>query len=242
MATVKKRKATVPSATPLRQELGRIGYSTIYTLQQSNTVFFYEAGMTIDADGAYRAYHPDNRSGLDYLGNAGRPGNWWALVTDNGKASGNPVIQGANDPAPGFYVSTTSLQDTTKARTDPRRYVDAASVPFIVLPSNGRFGAALGDFCMVYNPAKQKLYGGVFADVGPKGMIGEASIAMASAVGVPGNPKNGGQANGLIYVVFTGSATGWPLALADIQQKAQQLFTQWGGISLLQQVLPEAMA
>lgn len=37
--------------------------------------------------------------------NAGRPDNWWGIVTRHGE----PVIQGANDPAPGCYVSTTSL-------------------------------------------------------------------------------------------------------------------------------------
>jgi len=41
---------------------------------------FYKSEMTIDADGAYRAYNQNN-TGLDYLANAGHPGNWWALVT-----------------------------------------------------------------------------------------------------------------------------------------------------------------
>ena len=44
-------------------------------------VFFYEAGMTIDADGAPNAYHPDN-TGLDDLRNAGAPGNWEGLAKD----------------------------------------------------------------------------------------------------------------------------------------------------------------
>src|SRR5690242_9239867 len=56
--------------------------------------FFYKSGMAIDADGAFRAYHPDDRLGLDSLAHAGRFGNWWALVTDNGKSSGHPVVQG----------------------------------------------------------------------------------------------------------------------------------------------------
>ncbi len=80
--------------------------------------FFFEAGMTIDADGAPDAYHPDN-TGTDHLANAGRPGNWWALATDTGQPSGQPVVQGPGDPNPGFYVSTTALEDRTKARTDP---------------------------------------------------------------------------------------------------------------------------
>ena len=55
--------------------LKRIGYSNINTLDDDNSAFFYESGLMIDADGSYHAYHPDGRSGLDYLGNAGHPGN-----------------------------------------------------------------------------------------------------------------------------------------------------------------------
>ena len=83
--------------------LKRILYSDIHSLQDDSSAFFYESGLMIDADGAYHAYHPDKKSGRDYLGNAGRPGNWWALVTDNGKPSGNPVIQSKSDPAPLYW-------------------------------------------------------------------------------------------------------------------------------------------
>src|SRR6516164_5607669 len=96
--------------------LKRIGGSNIYNLYDDNSDFFYRSGLEIDANGAYHAYHPDGRSGLDYLGNAGQPGNWWALVTDTGQPSGRPVIQTPNDPAPGFYISTTSLEDTACER------------------------------------------------------------------------------------------------------------------------------
>ena len=37
--------------------------------------------MTIDADGAPNAYHPDN-TGLDDLANAGTPGRWEGLAKD----------------------------------------------------------------------------------------------------------------------------------------------------------------
>jgi hypothetical protein len=221
-----------------RQELGRIGYTTVYSLSNGVESFFFEAGMMIDADGAYRAYHRDNKSGLDYLGNAGTSGNWWALVTDNGLKTGKPIIQKATDPAPGFYVSTTSLEDSKKVRTDPRRYVDSETIPYFVLPLNKKFGAKLGDFGVVYNPTKELLCGGVFADTGPAGKIGEASIAMAKAVGVPESPKHGGQAHGLLYVVFPKSGNGWPLTTEVIQQKALALFNAWGGIPKLKELLP----
>lgn len=54
--------------------LKNIGYSNINTLTDDESVFFYESGMEIDADGGYHAYHPDGRSGPDDLGNVGRPG------------------------------------------------------------------------------------------------------------------------------------------------------------------------
>jgi hypothetical protein len=55
--------------------------------------------------GAAHAYLPSDAPGLDFWENAGQPGNWWGIVTDNGLPNGNPVIQTANDPAPGFYIS-----------------------------------------------------------------------------------------------------------------------------------------
>ncbi len=86
--------------------LKRIGYSDINTLDDDDSAFFYESGLMIGADGTYHAYHPDGSSALDYLGNAGQPGNWWALVTDNGQPSGTPLVQTDANPAPGFYIST----------------------------------------------------------------------------------------------------------------------------------------
>jgi hypothetical protein len=53
--------------------LKRIGASNIYTHRDDELGFFYKAGLNIDADGSPHAYHPDGTSGLDHLGNAGRP-------------------------------------------------------------------------------------------------------------------------------------------------------------------------
>ena len=92
-----------------------------------------------------------------------------------------------DDPAPGFYVSSTSLQDKTKDRTDPLRYVDATQIPYIVLPSAVRtnLGAQLGDFAVVINSQSGQLAEAIFADIGPWGKIGEGSIALANNLGNP---------------------------------------------------------
>jgi hypothetical protein len=114
-----------------------------------SSAFFYESGMTIDADGAPNAYHPDN-TGLDDLANAGTPGRWEGLAKD---ADGEPIIQGPNDPFPGYYVSATALADRSKPANDPTRYVDASKIPFVVLPGGmaRQLGARPGDFAVVFN-------------------------------------------------------------------------------------------
>jgi Fungal chitosanase of glycosyl hydrolase group 75 len=217
----------------------RIGYSDIYTLNSSSTAFFYQAGMMIDADGGYHAYHPDGKSGLDLLGNAGRPGNWWALVTDTGKPTGKPVIQKDADPAPGFYISTTSLEDTTCDRKDPHRYVNAESLNFIVLPGRSNLGAKLGDFAVVIRPATGAYDYAVYGDVGPAHKIGEASIGLAHALGVPSSPKTGGVAHGILYFVFPDTARHWPLSQPEIDQYGAALFAKWGGLDKAKECFPD---
>jgi hypothetical protein len=217
----------------------RIGYSDIYTLNSSAAMFFYQSGMEIDADGAYHAYHPDSKSGLDFLGNAGRPGNWWALVTDTGKPTGKPLIQKDDDPAPGFYISTTSLEDTACNRKDPHRYVNAEQLNFIVLPGKLNLGAKLGDFAVAVRPATGAYDYAVYADVGPASKIGEASISLAHALGIPSNPKNGGVAHGILYFVFPGSAKHWPLSQPEVDQYGATLFAKWGGLDRARGCFPD---
>ena len=218
--------------------LKRVGYSDIFSLNDDDSAFFYEAGLMIDADGAYRAYHPDGSSGLDYLGNAGKPGDWWALVTK----SGRPIIQCDSDPAPGYYISTTSLQDETKDATDPRRYVDAESINFFVLPGRLGLGAKLGDFGVVVRPATNNYDYAIYADVGPAAKIGEGSIALAAALGIACNPKCGGTGHGILYLVFPGSAQdpAWPLSQVEIDQHGAALFASWGGLEKVKECFPNA--
>ncbi|MBV8533805.1 MAG: hypothetical protein JO207_08385 [Verrucomicrobia bacterium] len=210
--------------------LKRIGNCNICTHTDDELGFFYASGLNVDADGSPHAYHPDGISGLDHLGNAGRPGNWWALVTHDGKASGNPVIQKANDPAPGFYVSTTSLQNPSFDRKDPRRYVNSEAISFIVLPAGLNLGAKLGDYAVVIRPETGAIAYAVYADVGPAGKIGEGSIALANALGVPSSAKTGGVASGIIYLVLPGSADAFPSSQADIDTAGAAFLAIWGGL------------
>jgi hypothetical protein len=189
------------------------------------SAFFYESGMTIDADGAPNAYHPEN-VGLDDLANAGTPGRWEGLAKD---ADGEPYIQGPDDPFPGFYVSETALADRSKAANDPTRYVDASRIPFIVLPGGTarQLGARPGDFAVVFNQRNGKSAYAIFGDVGPFDRIGEGSMALAENLGIRSDARNGGARRGILYLVFPGSGNGRPRPLEEIHSEGERLLLDW---------------
>jgi len=190
--------------------------------------FFFVSGMTIDADGAPNAYGPDD-TGLDNLANAGVPTHWDGIVTDG---DGNPLIQGERDPFPGYYISCTSLSDRHKKFTDPTRYVDAAKIPYVVLPNDlaDHGGARLGDFAVVMNLRNGKSSYAIYADIGT---TGEGSIALADNLGIWSDARRGGQSDGILYLVFPGSGNLQPRAIDEIQSEVEKLLQDWGGIEKL---------
>src|ERR1700741_1242094 len=167
----------------------------------------YKAKFYIDADGSPRAYGPNN-SGLDWTANAGYTGNWWALVTD---ASGNPIIQGPSEPYPGMYVCATSLYDSNYGLSNPLRYVNSETVPYIAMPQNVLASGNVhpGDVAYVYNTVTGQSCFAIYADAGNNTSIGEGSIYLASQIGVNPNVRTGGTSLGIIdYVVFPNSGFG----------------------------------
>jgi hypothetical protein len=203
-----------------------VGDTAVYAQQSSSTVLTFRSGMSIDADGAPTAYHPDNM-GIDDLQHAGRPGSWHALVTDNNHRSGQPLIQSDNDPAPGYYVSTTSLFDRSKALSDPRRYVNALDIPYIVLPTRLHPGVSLGDLSVVINGRNDRMAFAIYADNGLANRIGEGSVALARQLGVPDSPRTGGVKDDVLYIVFGGSGKNKPLTRTEIQALGRQVYDQW---------------
>lgn len=205
-------------------------------LEHLGSAVVLQSGLAIDVDGSPRAYHPDGHSGLDFLANAGSPGNWWGVVTDDGESSGNPVIQGPSDPAPGFYISATALQDVTKLRTDPRRYVNSETIPYIVLPGSVLKRAdepKIGDLAAVLNKNNGRLSCAIVADVGAPRRLGEGSIALAVRLGAPSDPRSPATP-GFAMVVFPGSGNGQPKTAEEIEAQGSKLFESWGGLKRLQ--------
>jgi hypothetical protein len=207
--------------------------------------------VMIDADGAPNAYHPDDLSllcrtdarfkGLDCLPHAGYPkSNWWrSVLVPDPMNSSRPYIQPASSEFAGFFVSQTSLEDSSKAVTDPHRYVDSRVIPYVVFP--GRFHrktgvGTMGDLGYAFNLSNGKQSPFVVAEVGPSNAnLGEISIALAEAMGgthpnaVTGEGSPRGQ---IIYIVFpnSGEKHKWPLTLEQMQSLAQKMLANSGGI------------
>jgi len=169
----------------------------------------FRGEATIDADGSPHAYHPQGSPpGLDYLANAGHTGNWWGLACD---VNGKPIVQGAGDPAPGFFVSTTSYLVPGFAHGDPRRYLDSERVPFIVVPSpliRAVPEVVIGCKAMIVDTLNGHSFDVVAGDIGPATHLGEMSIFAANGLSIPSNPKTGGnsQPRRFRYLLWPGVA------------------------------------
>jgi hypothetical protein len=196
-------------------------------IEQDDGSVTFSAGATLDGDGANGqfggppCYAPASYHGqtLDVIGNAGGPGNWYGVVTDTGEEDGTPIVQKSTDPCPGAYISATSLHllDENGQRlpaSSPFKYVDSATVPFVVVPPmivKGVAGIVLGCRCVVTNSRTGKTTEAVVADTGPHNHLGEISVACAKAIGVSTgttHPANGGGASSptIHYQLFPGTA------------------------------------
>jgi Fungal chitosanase of glycosyl hydrolase group 75 len=199
------------------------GQTPIWQLGDAGA-FFFSSGMAIDADGAPNAYNADG-TGLDDLFNAGQPGQWDGIVQDE---DGSLILQGPDDPFPGYYVSCTALFDRTKHREDPSRFVDSTKIPYVALPGDlaKRTGARLGDIVLVSSARTGRYSYAIFADIG---ILGEGSIALADNLGIWSDARRGGSRAGISYFVFPGSGDGQPKSVDEINQRGASLVERWGG-------------
>jgi hypothetical protein len=120
-----------------------------------------------------------------------------------------------------------SYQNGTSLQTSGGQAFDAASVPYVVIPSaNSTWsyaanGIALGAVvAVIYNG---KITYGVFADTGPTDIIGEASYAMAVSLGIDPDPAIGGTDGPVWYLVFPGSKVAPAESHADAVNKGEAL-------------------
>ena len=143
--------------------------------------------MDVDVDGAPNAYGPPGMQTLDiplnahYLNRADRKIVGYLIDEQN-----RPILQGPNDPFPGYYISQTAFADVRNHNErDPRRYVDARNINYVVRGDvASRRGVRVGDFVSVYSKRTGK---GVFAIVGDTGNPSgdEGSLHLLQDLGYP---------------------------------------------------------
>jgi hypothetical protein len=116
-------------------------------------------------------------------------------------------------------------------------FLIGADDPFIVLPESlfgktkGAFAPSVGDYCVV---AYQKtLYPAIVGDVGPRNLIGEASLRICKEVNAKSNSENRPISDlKVTYIVFPGTAEKFDTPNLDHwRERCEKLLGEIGGYS-----------
>lgn len=259
-------------------ELGLVRIYSIQTDKLNGSLFV--SHMEVDTDGAPDAYHPENigttnicnalsvapESGscklavwkanclADYFeakkNNFDRGPHicFFALITNEGK----PAIQGPSDPKPGFFVSTTALQNRGYDSASPLAQINANEIPYVVLPAGlaRKIGNVhLGDVAIMYRKSTDLLSYGLVADVGPRDKLGEGSVALHKNLGNdPFALKSGIRRatrgisrRDVAYLIFPGSGvTLTEFTAHNIDVKGTELLSLFGGKEKLKDCAKQA--
>ena len=191
------------------------GYSCIVKEDDDLRVFFTADG-DIDADGANgqnggpAAYKADN-SGTEDLANGGMKIHQGKVICAHSWARSIVILGTDDEPRVfpgGIIASKTWYRHREKHEDDPAAYVDAETVPYIVVPPliiNKTHGVVRG--CKARVTRGERSVDCVVADRGPAGKIGELSIAAARAIGINLSPRHGGtDTPELLYELWPGVA------------------------------------
>jgi len=176
----------------------------------------FTADADICADGANGqhggpwAYRADD-TGSDALANAGMAKIGNKVVCKHAWARSVVLLDTDNEPKiyPGGNIaSMTWYSDRARLKSDPAAYVDAETVPYIVVPPiivQRTKGVVRG--CRAKVTYRGAIVDCVVADLGPVNKIGEISIAAARALGIPSSPRSGGIAGAYVkYELWPGQA------------------------------------
>ncbi|MEO7099109.1 MAG: hypothetical protein ABI162_07085 [Luteolibacter sp.] len=171
---------------------------------------YFTANADIDADGMNGqsrdpgtdkrlfAYAPGDH-GRDALKNAGYPNGNFREILVCGSSNRPLVFNG------GFHSKTAYFREEKKW-DDPDRYLDSASVPYIVVEDFIRKrvgGVVLG--CRARVTWRGASVECVVGDLGPLYKLGELSVAAADALGMDSNPRTGGvEEHEVLYELWPG--------------------------------------
>jgi hypothetical protein len=236
--------------------------------------------LNVNTDGTRRSYNVDDfwgqRNTLNNVCNAMRDGcaglgseelrnrrlltqraaslDWPAELLSQTKISSDIIPFRNNKPCPavaGFLVSATSL--AKPGSTDPcdiNNYVDALTVPAIVIPkgSSSEFAlrnAAVGDLVVTMTPNSEVPVFAVVGDTGPVNQLGEGSIALnGKLLGKTAPPVNYDEVRGrgnfvgrawtvnrAVVLIFPGTRDRANpfMTTTRIDEAASRRFEEWGG-------------
>lgn len=196
----------------------------------------------IVAGGAAGAFSPDG-VGLDDPASVGwtRPDStgWQGRLVADPRDPRRPYRQERGETE-GYFVSVTRLQDPRRRETDPRKYADAQSVPYITFPAahyRKRGTGLFGDLGVAIGPSGRPI-GFVVADIAPNDApLGGVSIALAEALSgrdADARTDRGGPRGEVTFVVFPYSARDrislWPMSAEEINELALKNLELMGGM------------
>lgn len=100
------------------------------------------------------------------------------------------------------------FQPTTAFQQSDGRHLNAARLPYVVVPGASRrwkhaeHGVTGGTVAAVVH--RDRVQYAVVGDTGPTDLIGEASYATARALGIRPDPRTGGTGDDVTYILFKG--------------------------------------
>ncbi|MEJ0002414.1 MAG: hypothetical protein WDN30_00290 [Pararobbsia sp.] len=170
-------------------------------IEDDNRRIYYTADADIDADGANgqngaQAAYVVGDQGSEFLANGGMKTVGDKVVCAHEWARSIVLLDTDNEPkvfAGGVIASTTWYRNRARLASDPASYVDAQTIPYVVVPPlivASVNGVVRG--CKARVTWQAKRVDCVVADLGPANRIGEISIAAAKALGMNSSPRNGG--------------------------------------------------
>jgi hypothetical protein len=100
-------------------------------------------------------------------------------------SGGYPCVRPPTDKYPGYFVASTTFKRTSLSPANycnPKPYLDASAVPFVVLPGSTFGSLAMGDIAIGFarSSAGDRTVFGIVGDLGPHTKIAEGSVVFNS--------------------------------------------------------------
>ncbi|MFF2861898.1 glycoside hydrolase family 75 protein [Streptomyces rubiginosohelvolus] len=128
-----------------------------------------------------------------------------------------------------YFLPETAFQSS---RGEP---LDSSALPHVVVPGPSKVWdyrkSGLTGGSVVAVVYRDRVRYGVIGDTGPTGIIGEASYAMAKALGIDPDPSSGGAESGVTYIAFKNSRISPIESRARAQSRGAALAREFVGRS-----------